>query len=566
MALFAAQAKEVDIIVTTALIPGKRAPKLILKEHVEAMKPGSVVVDLAAEAGGNCELTVPGQKIVHSNGVTIIGYTDLPSRLPTQASTLYSNNITRFLTELTPTMTATPEFAVNLDNEVVRRSIITYKGEKLWPAPAPAGAAPVQTATKPAETVAAPAPVALTPYQESLRTVALNTGALSGVLALGKYTTPGFMNLFTTLALAGLVGFRAVWNVVPALHSPLMSVTNALSGLVGVGGLFVMGGGFYPETFAQWLGAGSVFLANLNIFGGFLLTHRMLDLFRRPTDPPEYTYLYILPAIVFAGLLWYFSQGDSVSEEGRGGLVQAGYSASILLCIAALTGLSSQATARVGNAVGILGVFAGVVSTLVALNFKPEVIAQFGMVTAAGGGLGLLIGRAVTPMALPQTVAALHSVVGLAAVMTSAASVLGHGEHGSGFGDAGQVTATKISNVYDDVKDKARAALGLSPSSGAVSDGVGGVAAEKKTLGGLHLTTAYLGVLIGGVTFTGKSSFLWKPRAGLQSQDPSWPSSSLQEGCRPAPSSYPADISSTRPSSLPTWAPSAISWRMLRTP
>ncbi|ORX38067.1 NAD(P) transhydrogenase beta subunit-domain-containing protein [Kockovaella imperatae] len=441
MALFKQQAREVDIIITTALIPGKPAPKLILKEAVDVMKPGSVIVDLAGEAGGNCELTQPGEKIVY-NGVTIIGYTDLPSRLPTQSSTLYSNNITKFLLSIGEKSS----YNINLEDEVVRRSIITQNHQVLWPAPAAPPPAVAAAPAKPPPIAEAKPITALTPWQETVRSVSLLTTGVGASLVVGKLTTPGFMNLFTTLGLAGIVGFRAVWSVTPALHSPLMSVTNALSGLVGVGGLFVMGGGFVPQTLPQFLGAASVFLANLNIFGGFLITKRMLDLFKRPTDPPEYSWLYAIPAAVFGGGFVY------ASSTGLDGLVQAGYFLSTLLSIGALTGLSSQSTARVGNALGMLGVLIGVVASLFAVGFDKETVAQALALTAAGGVLGLAIGRRVSPMQLPQTVAALHSVVGLAAVMTSAGSVLGHG---------------------------------------------------AASVGALHLVMSYLGVLIGGVTFTG---------------------------------------------------------------
>ncbi|ORY26964.1 NAD(P) transhydrogenase beta subunit-domain-containing protein [Naematelia encephala] len=460
MALFAAQARDVDIIITTALIPGKPAPKLILKEHVDAMKPGSVIVDLAAESGGNCELTHPGEKVVY-NGVTIIGYTDLPSRLPTQSSTLYSNNITKFLLSIGDQS----RFNIDLTDEVVRRSIITHNKEILYPAPAPAITPPPPSLapSRPPPAQVKVEETAVTPWQQQIRSVGLLTSGVGGALVLGKLTAPAFMNLFTTLGLAGLIGFRAVWSVTPALHSPLMSVTNALSGLVGVGGLFVMGGGFVPHTFPQFLGAASVFLANLNIFGGFLITKRMLDLFRRPTDPPEYGWLYIIPAAVFAGGFFW------AASTGLAGLVQAGYLISTLLSIGALTGLSSQVTARSGNALGMLGVAAGLISTLAAVGFSQEVLVQFLAITALGGGLGLAIGRRVSPMQLPQTVAALHSVVGLAAVLTSAGSVIG--------------------------------------------------AAPGDHLSLLHLSTAYLGVLIGGITFTG-SILAFLKLAGRMSSRP----------------------------------------------
>ena len=225
MKLFMQQAKEVDIIITTALIPGKPAPKLILKEHVAAMRPGSVIVDLAAETGGNCEVTVPGKASVYE-GVTVIGYTDLPSRLPTQSSTLYSNNITKFLLSISKSQGS---FGVDMKDEVTRGAIVTHNGEIIPPAPRaipPPGPAPQPKAEQLKEVVA------LTPWQKTVREVTTVTGGMGAVLALGKFTSPLFMsNVFTT-GLAGLIGYRVVWGVSPALHSPLMSVTNAISGIM----------------------------------------------------------------------------------------------------------------------------------------------------------------------------------------------------------------------------------------------------------------------------------------------------------------------------------------------
>jgi NAD(P) transhydrogenase len=214
-----------------------------------AMKPGSVVVDLAAEAGGNCAATQPGKLIEH-NGVTVIGlspinpsssssfypsahihstgYTDLPSRLPTQSSTLYSNNITKLLLSMAP---QEKHFGIDLSDEVVRGSIVTHKGSIVPTAPRPAP--PPAPAKKPAE-VAAPEVVALTPWQKTSREVAIVTGGMSLALILGKATGPLFMGNFFTFALASLIGYRTVWGVVPALHSPLMSVTNAISGEFGL--------------------------------------------------------------------------------------------------------------------------------------------------------------------------------------------------------------------------------------------------------------------------------------------------------------------------------------------
>lgn len=454
MKLFTEQAKDVDIIITTALIPGKRAPKLITKDMVEVMKPGSVIVDLAAEAGGNCEMTQPG-KLATYNDVKIIGYTDLPSRLPTQSSTLYSNNIVKFLLSMAP---QDKSFGVDLSDEVVRGAIVTRNGEILPPAPRPAPppAPAAKPAAKPEEQV-----VALTPFQKTSREVATVTAGMGTVLALGKLTGPIFMGNAFTFGLASLIGYRVVWGVSPALHSPLMSVTNAISGMVGVGGLFILGGGYVPETVPQALGAASVLLAFVNVSGGFVITKRMLDMFKRPTDPPEYPWLYAIPGVLFGG-------GYLVAAStGAAGLVQAGYMVSSILCISSLSGLASQSTARMGNLLGILGVGSGVLASLLAVGFTPEVLTQFGILASVGSILGFVIGKRITPTDLPQTVAALHSVVGLAAVLTSIGSVMG-----------------EISDITT-----------------------------------LHLVTAYLGVLIGGITFTG-SLVAFMKLAGKMSSKP----------------------------------------------
>jgi len=454
MKLFMEQCKEVDMVITTALIPGRPAPTLITEEMVDAMKPGSVIVDLAAEAGGNCETTVPGQLIVHK-GVTVIGYTDLPSRLPTQASTLYSNNITKFLLSMSP---KEGHFGIDMNDEVVRRSIVTYK-KQMVPTLPPV-APPPPPAAKPAE-IAKEEVKAVTPWQKAVREVTTVTGGMGAVLALGKFTGPLFMSNFFTFSLASLIGYRVVWGVSPALHSPLMSVTNAISGVVGIGGFFIMGGGYLPQTIPQFLGAASVLMAFVNVTGGFVISKRMLDMFRRPTDPPEYQWLYAVPAaLTGAGFI-------AAASTGMGGIVQAGYLVSSVLCIGSLTGLASQVTARAGNMLGMLGVGTGVVASLLAVGFTPETLVQCLGVAGIGSLIGALIGRRITPTDLPQTVAALHSVVGLAAVLTSIGSVMAAVDH----------------------------------------------------LDSLHMITAYLGTLIGGVTFTG-SIVAFMKLAGKMSSRP----------------------------------------------
>ncbi|KAF8478387.1 PNTB-domain-containing protein [Russula ochroleuca] len=444
MALFLEQCKEVDIVITTALIPGKKAPRLITNEMIGVMKQGSVIVDLAAEAGGNCEATIPGKLHVHK-GVTVIGYADLPSRLPTQSSTLYSNNITKFLLSITPPNTPST-FHINLDDEVVRGALVVHHGALLEPVPRAAPAPPPTPPTPSKVAEAEKEARAITPWQKVTREVATVTAGMGTTIALGKVTGPLFMSNFFTFGLAGLIGYRVVWGVAPALHSPLMSVTNAISGMVGIGGLFVMGGGYFPGTTSQALGALSVLLASVNVAGGFVITKRMLDMFKRSGDPPEYSWLYSIPAVVFTGGFL------AAAQTGMEGLVQAGYLTSSILCIGSLSGLASQATARQGNVLGILGVGSGILASLAAVGFPPEVLAQFAAVATIGGTVGTIIGRRITATELPQMVAALHSVVGLAAVLTSIGSVIG--------------------TAPDHIST-------------------------------LHLVTAYLGVLIGGVTFTG---------------------------------------------------------------
>ncbi|KAG8234668.1 hypothetical protein J437_LFUL006557 [Ladona fulva] len=416
MALFAKQAKEVDIIITTALIPGKRAPILIKKSHIESMRPGSVVVDLAAEAGGNIETTKPGEVYVYKD-VTHIGLTDLPSRLPTQASTLYANNISKFLLSVGQK----DHFHINLEDEVVRGSIILENGQMMWPPPPPPAPAPGAPAAVPAAAPAkakAPEP---NPFADTMKDALGYTAGLGSLLVLG-YASPNaaFTTMTTTFGLAGLVGYHTVWGVTPALHSPLMSVTNAISGITAVGGLLLMDGGYYPTNTVQALAASAAFISFINVYGGFLVTKRMLDMFKRPGDPPEYGYLYGIPAAAFLGAYAWGVTGGGASPE----LHQMAYLASSLCCVGALAGLSSQKTSRLGNALGMIGVAGGIAATLGQLAPSNEVLAQMAGCMAIGGALGTTIAKKIEITDLPQLVAAFHSLVGLAAVLTCVATYI----------------------------------------------------------------------------------------------------------------------------------------------
>merc|ERR1719402_1645681 len=229
-----------------------------------------------------------------------------------------------------------------------------------------------------------------------------------------------FANMSTTFSLGCIVGYHTVWSVVPALHSPLMSVTNAISGITAVGGLLLMGGGYVPTNTIEGLAASAALISFINIFGGFIVTKRMLDMFKRPTDPPEYTHLMGIPAAAFLA-----SYGYAVAN-GYPEIHQMGYLASGLCCIGALGGLSAQPTARLGNALGMIGVTAGIASTIGLLSPSPEVLAQMAGTAGIGGLLGTTIAKKIEITDLPQLVAAFHSLVGMAACLTCFATYLDH--------------------------------------------------------------------------------------------------------------------------------------------
>merc|ERR1712172_180655 len=416
MQLFHDQCKDVDIVISTALIPGRQAPILIKKYMIDDMKPGSVVVDLAAEAGGNIETTKPGE-IYSYNNVTHIGLTDLPSRLPTQSSTLYANNISKLLLSMAGTK---DHYHLDFTDDVVRGSIVLNKGVLSWPADPPVVVvAPVAPAAAAAQAKAAE--VEPNYFGIYMKDAALYSAGLGGMNALGiGAPNAAFTSMSTIFGLSVICGYHTVWSVVPALHSPLMSVTNAISGTTAVGGLLMMGGGFYPTNAAQSLAAAATFISSINVFGGFIVTGRMLDMFKRPTDPPEYNYLYGVPAAAFMA-----SYGYAISQ-GYPEVHQMAYLASSLCCVGALAGLSGQKTARLGNALGMIGVSSGVVTTIGALMPSHPVLAQMGIAAGAGGLIGSTIAKKVEITDLPQLVAAFHSLVGAAAVLTCVATYVDH--------------------------------------------------------------------------------------------------------------------------------------------
>ena len=281
LAKFRELAPEIDIVITTALIPGRDAPVLWTKDMVEMMKPGSVIVDLAAERGGNCELTVPDQKIVTDNGVTIVGYTDFPSRMATQSSTLYATNIRHMMTDLTPEKDGTPDH--NMEDDVIRGATVVHQNAITFPPPPPKVQA---IAARPKEKVPE-----LTAEEKRANEVAefkaqtrsqVTLLAIGAALVLGVGLIPGmpasFMQHFIVFVLSVFIGFQVIWNVAHSLHTPLMAVTNAISSIIILGALIQIGSSSFLITLLAALG---IFMAAINIFGGFLVTRRMLAMFQK---------------------------------------------------------------------------------------------------------------------------------------------------------------------------------------------------------------------------------------------------------------------------------------------
>jgi proton-translocating NAD(P)+ transhydrogenase subunit alpha len=281
--VFARQAKDVDVIITTALIPGKPAPKLITAEMVRSMRAGSVIVDLAAEQGGNCELTEPGEVVV-KHGVTIIGYTDLPSRLAKQSSTLYATNLLRLTEELCKAKDGAID--VNMDDEVIRGTTVIKEGAITWPPPAPKlSAAP---AAKPAAKAVVQAPKS----HGAAAPASAKTTAVVFIIAavlfwfIGTNAPAAFLAHFTVFVLACFIGYMVIWNVTPALHTPLMSVTNAISSIIAIGALVQIAPPITetadrPTAWIVGLALVSIALVAINMFGGFAVTQRMLQMFRK---------------------------------------------------------------------------------------------------------------------------------------------------------------------------------------------------------------------------------------------------------------------------------------------
>ena len=468
-----------DVIITTALIPGRKAPILVTQDMLDAMKPGSVIVDLAAANGGNVDASVPDEVITTDNGVIIVGFTDLPSRLPETSSALFSNNVANLILSIGPTTTKQKGyFYPDLADDVTNNMMIVSNGidrrstiQPYAPPPPPAPPAPPPTSAELVEVAdeksyeefrdtavygsvageeegggigeratgekalakllvnqkrrpssnVAPLFARLPPCSYCTCT---NPFAAAAILATVSASSPppATVALLSSFALAGLAGQQVVWGVAPALHSPLMAVTNAISGMTAVGGMLLLAhshpssSSLIPSDPASVLGAAATMLSFVNIAGGFLVSSKMLDLFRRPDDPKDFFALYAAPISILLATLGVSSFTDLGDLSGAVGVTGI---ASAILCISAIAGLSSQKSARVGNVLGIAGVGLGLSSTLGDMGLAGAALPQFVQLAVFGGAgaaVGGLVASKVGPTELPQTVAAFHSLVGFAAV------------------------------------------------------------------------------------------------------------------------------------------------------
>jgi NAD(P) transhydrogenase len=388
------QCRDVDIIITTALIPGRPAPKMITNEMVAAMKSGSVIVDLAAENGGNVETTVKDQRIVTPNGVVCLGYTDMPSRLSNTSSKLYANNISKLLLAI-----GKPEGGFDFTDEVAKAMVVLDKGivpkfpEK-----------PVVIEAKKTN-AAADAVVVVNTKDEYIKGATI-AGAVGTVCMGSGYISPdvAFNGMISTFALSNIIGVQSVLGVSHSLHSPLMAVTNAISGATVIGGIHLLAHSSSHAITA--VSAGVIAISTANIIGGFIIADKMLDMFKRPTDPKEHYGYYAVPVILTTGL---FGAG---LLSGYPHMTDALLTTSGILCIGGIAGLSSQSTARLGSLSGQVGIGLGVLGSM-----PYDLATTASVVTAMGvGGLsGYFIGKKTEATSLPQTVAAFHSLVGIAA-------------------------------------------------------------------------------------------------------------------------------------------------------
>jgi len=451
------QAKDVDIIITTALIPGRKAPILVDQAMLDLMKPGSVCVDLAAANGGNVAQTRPDEVVTTTNNVKIIGYTDLPSRLAATASNLFGNNVVNFIKSIGPQTTKKKGmFQIDLNDDAVQNMLIAYAGEKRFPDKITPYSPPPPAKLKEEYKVIVKSPEELLEEanilqkRNAIKNAQISSALAAALLVFGVTAADhDSIALLSSFALAGLAGYQVVWGVAPALHSPLMAVTNAISGMTAVGGMLLLAQGasesssVIPDSPSHWMGAIATMLSFVNISGGFLVTGKMLDLFKRENDPDDYFEYFMFPAGIMLAGLFASALGNIGELANVSGTVGV---ASAICCIAAIAGLANQKTARTGNILGVAGVAFGLASTtadMSLLGATAPVFEQTALLAGAGSGVGAILASKVGPTELPQTVAAFHSLVGIAAMTGAAGEYLGH----AGSLDMGTLTSVYLATL-----------------------------------------------------------------------------------------------------------------------
>ena len=471
------ECKNFDVIITTAQIPGRKAPVLIKKSMVEVMPKGGVVVDLAASSGGNVETTVPGKVVKHGT-ITCIGFNNMESKMATTASFLFGGNVSNLLLSMEDKKEK--KYHVNLEDPAVRSILVAIDGKALDPYVPPA--APVVQKKEDKKEAEAAAKKALNPKDVYMKNALLATAGTSSVLALAANVPNSSM--MSTFALSCWVGNSCVQGVSHALHSPLMAMTNAISGMTIVGGMLQLGGGILPGTTPQVLAAAAVGLSAVNLVGGTVVTKKMLDMFRRPDDPVEYNEYFLLPgaaAVVGSGALY----AVGLAPASLTPMLALG---SALGCVGGIACLSTQQTARLGISVGMSGIGTGIAATLAFMH--PENAATYGQLAlmgGSGGALGYYLSTKIGPTELPQAVAAFHSLVGLAAAATAIGDFISHDPnvHADGFhlistylgAWMGSITATGSLIAYGKLAEKLSSNALALPGRDAINIGLGGASA-----------------------------------------------------------------------------------------
>lgn len=413
--MFARESQEADIIITTALIPNRPAPMMITRTMVEAMRAGSVIVDLAAENGGNVETTEKNQRTETENGVVCLGYTDMPSRLPQTASTLYANNVGRFIESIS----VDGEVDYAADDDVLRAMKVVDGGEVLWPDCLGGTVSPLPPPTPSDVVTATPSGgIASQPTPSGIGNIGWVTALGVGTVGLGAVSPgPAFTASVGTFALSNMLGVASVANVSHSLHSPLMAVTNAISGITAVGGIHLLTS---DQPLVWGLGAMATSLSAVNIAGGFITTDKMLAMFdEKDSDDASITstHRHSLIPIVASGLVWGGLHGMGLNGPEMAPMAEilAG-----TLCIGGIAGLASKDTAKMGAMAGKAGIGLALLSTTPASVALPAAA-----LVGAGGAVGYGVGKKISPMSLPQAVAGFHVLVGLAATAGSVGMFLG---------------------------------------------------------------------------------------------------------------------------------------------